>query len=177
MLSLDGYFEGSNKEIDWHNVDTEFNDFAMEQLNNASALIFGRITYELMANYWPTDSALRDDPIVANKMNSISKIVFSKTLLKADWNNTKLVKEISETEVKRLKQQYINDIFIFGSANLASTFINLNLIDEYRFIINPIVLGQGNSLFKPMTERLKLKFQKSLVFKSGNVLLYYESMR
>jgi dihydrofolate reductase len=177
MLSLDGYFEGSNKEIDWHNVDTEFNDFAIEQLNNASALIFGRITYELMANYWPTDSALRDDPIIANKMNSISKIVFSKTLLKADWNQTKLVKEISENEVKRLKLQYINDIFIFGSANLASTFINLNLIDEYRFMINPIVLGQGNSLFKPRSERLKLKFQQSYVFKSGNVLLYYESMR
>ena len=177
MLSLDGYFEGSNKEIDWHNVDAEFNDFAIEQLNNASMLIFGRITYELMANYWPADSALRDDLIVAQKMDSIPKIVFSKTLLKANWNNTRLIKEISESEVKRLKQQSDKDIFIFGSANLASTFINLNLIDEYQFIINPIVLGQGNSLFKPMTKRLKLKLQQAKVFKSGNVLLYYDSIR
>lgn len=173
MLTLDGYFEGSNKEIDWHNVDTEFNDFAIEQLNNASALIFGRITYELMANYWPTDSALQDDHIVADKMNSIPKFVFSRTLLKADWNNTKLVKNVSENEIKKLKLQFLNDILIFGSANLASTFINLNLIDEYRLIINPIVLGHGNLLFKPMNERFKLKFQKLHIFKSGNVLLYY----
>lgn len=177
MLSLDGYFEGPNKEIDWHNVDAEFNDFAIEQLNNASILVFGRITYELMANYWPTDNALKDDPIVADKMNSISKIVYSNTLHKVDWKNTKLIKDLSENEVKRLKQQYDNDIFIFGSANLASTFINLNLIDEYRLIINPILLGQGYPLFKPMTNRLKLKFQKVRVFKSGNILLYYESIR
>lgn len=176
MMSLDGYFEGSKKEIDWHNVDAEFNDFAIKQLNSASALIFGRITYELMANYWPTDSALSDDPDVAKKMNSIPKFVFSRTLLKADWNDTKLVKEISVKEVNKLKLQYTNDIFIFGSANLASTFINLNLIDEYRLIINPIILGRGTSLFKPTAERLKLKFKQSHVFKSGNILLYYTSI-
>jgi dihydrofolate reductase len=175
MLSLDGYFEGPNKEIDWHNVDAEFNDFAIEQLNNASILVFGRITYELMAGYWSTDAALNDDPVVADKMNSIDKIVFSKTLHKADWNNTKLFKDVSKNEVRNLKQKSNKDIFIFGSANLASTFINLNLIDEFRLIINPIVLGQGHSLFNPTNKQLKLKFQRVRVFKSGNVLLYYES--
>ena len=73
MMSIDGFFEGSNKEIDWHNVDNEFNDFAIEQLNKASLLIFGRLTYELMASHWPSPSARSNDPIVAEKMNSIPK--------------------------------------------------------------------------------------------------------
>ena len=176
-MTVDGFFEGLNKELDWHNVDNEFNDFAIEQLSNASVLIFGRLTYELMASYWPTPNALSNDPIVAEKMNSIPKIVFSKTLDKTEWNNTRLIKENIEQECKKLKQQNDKDIFIFGSANLASSFKSLNLIDEYRIMINPIILGQGNTLFKPTKERLKLRFIKTRTFNSGNVLLYYESKR
>jgi dihydrofolate reductase len=110
-------------------------------------------------------------------MNSIPKIVFSKTLDKTTWNNTRLIKENIGQECKKLKQRHDKDIFIFGSANLALTFRNLDLIDEYRIMVNPVILGQGNTLFKPAKERLKLKLIKTRSFISGNVLLYYEPDR
>ena len=174
MMTLDGFFEGRNKEIDWHKVDNEFNDFAIEQLSTASVLIFGRVTYELMAGYWPTQAALSDDPVVAKKMNSIPKIVFSRTLDRAGWNNTRLVRDDNKKECAKLKQQSGKDIFIFGSASLAATFKELGLIDEYRIMISPILLGQGNSLFKPSEKRLELRLIKTKIFRSGNVLLCYE---
>lgn len=177
MMTVDGFFEGPAREIDWHNVDNEFNAFAIEQLNSASLLIFGRVTYELMAGYWPTPNALSDDPVVAEKMNSIQKIVFSKTLDVADWNNTRLIKELTPEECIKLKQQNDRDIYIFGSANLASAFRKLDLIDEYRIIINPLLLGQGISLFKFAGQKQELKLIKTKTFGSGNILLYYEPKR
>jgi dihydrofolate reductase len=177
MVTLDGFFEGPDKEIDWHNVDEEFNDFAIDQLDEASVLIFGRITYELMAGYWPTSDALKNDPAVAEKMNSLPKVVFSNMLVRADWNNTVLKKgNIFET-INDLKETHDKDIFIFGSGNLAMTLTNLNLIDEYRLMLNPVLLGRGNPLFSSLAERLKLRLINSRVFRSGNVLLCYEPVR
>src|SRR5258708_25381331 len=92
MVSVDGFFAGPNGEIDWHNVDEEFNTFAIEQLDSVDTLVFGRVTYELMASYWPTAEALKDDSVVAAKMNALPKIVFSKTLEKVEWNNSLLAK-------------------------------------------------------------------------------------
>lgn len=177
MMSVDGYFEGLNKEIDWHNVDREFNEFAIEQLNSASLLIFGRVTYELMAGYWPSSAALSDDPLIAGKMNTMKKIVFSRTLNKADWKNTKLIKGDPVKECKMLKQKYEKDIFLFGSANLASVLRNEGVIDQYRIMINPVLLGVGSVLFKPSMKRLNLKLINTKTFSSGNVLLYYEPVK
>ncbi len=174
MMTVDGLFEGLNKELDWHNVDSEFNDFAIEQLNNASLIIFGRVTYEMMASYWPTKAAVIDDPVVAGKMNAIPKIVFSGTLKKAEWNNTKLFRGDPVKECKSLKEKYDKDIYIFGSANLAAALKHGGVIDEYRIIINPVILGNGNALFKPSRERLRLKLINTKRFNSGNVLLCYE---
>ena len=98
LVTLDGYFEGPNREIDWHNVDAEFNEYAIDMLNSVDALIFGRVTYELMASYWPTPDVIKNDPIVAEKMNTLPKIVFSRTLEKVEWNNTRLVKANIEEE-------------------------------------------------------------------------------
>jgi dihydrofolate reductase len=173
VVTLDGYFEGPNRDITWHNVDDEFNQFAIAQLNSADGLIFGRVTYGLMASYWPTESAKTDDPIVANKMNSIPKIVFSRTLEKAEWNNSRLVKLGAAAEIAKLKQQPGGDMFIFGSADLASGLINAGLIDEYRILLNPVVLGKGSPLFKDINHRLNLKLIKTKIFQNGNVLLYY----
>jgi dihydrofolate reductase len=92
LTSLDGYFEGPNQDITWHNVDDEFNDLAVEQLNSVDMLLFGRVTYEMMASFWPTPYAIETDPIVAEKMNSLPKIVFSNTLSGAEWQNTRLIK-------------------------------------------------------------------------------------
>ena len=173
-VTLDGFFAGPNGEIDWHNVDEEFNEFAIDQLNSTDGLIFGRVTYQLMASYWPTPSALTDDPIIADKMNNLPKIVFSKTLEKAEWNNTKLIKGNIAEEISKLKRQPGKDLFVFGSADLASTLTNLGLIDEYRIIVNPVVLGNGKPLFKGIKDKLHLKLVNTKTFRSGNVLLYYE---
>jgi len=172
MMTVDGFFEGENHAIDWHNVDEEFNLFAKEQLNSVDILLFGRITYELMANYWPAPAALDDDTKIANQMNSISKIVFSRTMERAGWNNTRLIRDNIEEEIRKLKQLPGKDLIIFGSANLVLTFRQLHLIDEYRIMINPVILGKGKPLFKGTYQQLRL--MKTRTFQSGNVLLYYE---
>lgn len=177
MVSLDGFFEGPNKEIDWHNVGGEFNDYAIDLLNNVDTLLFGRVTYQLMASYWPSPTAVTNDPIVTDKMNNLSKIVFSKTLSSVEWNNTRLIKENIGEEISNLKKKPGKDIAIFGSSDLALTFIQLGLIDEYRIIVNPIVLGDGKSLFKGIKDKLNLKLVQTKTFISGNVLLNYHPGR
>src|SRR5712692_7181370 len=157
MVTLDGFFEGPNHEIDWHNVDEEFNEFAIHQLNDVDTLLFGRVTYQLMASYWPTQSAKENDPIVADKMNTLPKIVFSKTLNKVEWNNSRLVKDNIAEEIQKLKQQPGKDMVIFGSGSIVSTFTQLDLIDEYRIMVNPVVLGSGKPLFKGINDQLNLK--------------------
>jgi dihydrofolate reductase len=174
MVTLDGFFEGPNHEIDWHNVDEEFNEFAIHQLNEVDTLLFGRVTYEGMASYWPTQFAKENDPIVADKMNTLSKIVFSKTLGKAEWNNSRLVKEHIAEEVSKLKQQQGRDLAIFGSSDLAVSLLQMGLIDELRIMVNPVVLGSGKPLFNGIHEKLNLKLLKTKTFRSGNVLLYYQ---
>jgi dihydrofolate reductase len=173
MMTLDGFFEGANNEIDWHKVDGEFNEFAEHQLNGTDTLLFGRRTYDLMASYWPTEAAITNDPTIAEKMNAMPKIVFSKTLSKAEWNNTRLIKKDVKEEVLKLKHHPGKDIGIFGSSNLAATFIQLGLIDEYRIMINPVILGPGKSLFKGIADKQNLKLIRTKIFDSGNVLLCY----
>ena len=177
MVTLDGFFEGPNREIDWHIVDEEFNEYANELLSTVDTLLFGRVTYQLMADYWPSPSATTDDPIIADKMNNLPKIVFSKTLEKVEWKNTRLVKNNIAEEISQLKQQPGKNLAIFGSSDLALTFIKMGLIDEYRIIVNPIVLGNGKPLFKGLHERLNLKLLKTKTFGSGNVIPYYRSKK
>jgi len=126
-----------------------------------------------MASYWPTDAAIHDDPEVAGLMNSLSKIVFSRTLDKPEWNNSRLVKNNVVEEVSKLKQQPGKDIAIFGSSDLAVTLAEQGLIDEYRIIVNPLFLGGGTPLLKGIKEKVNLKLLNARIFKSGNVLLYY----
>jgi dihydrofolate reductase len=173
MITIDGYFEGPGNDISWHSVDAEFNEFAIEQLNNASTLIFGRKTYELMASYWPTDAALKDDPVVAGLMNSLPKIVFSKTLKDVNWSNTRLHTGNLKKVCSDLKSGNKKDIFVFGSADLASDMIKLNLIDEFRMIISPVILGEGVPLFRSSSGKINMKLIRSKEFKNGNVLVVY----
>jgi len=173
MVTLDGFFAGPNGEIDWHNVDEEFNEFAIDQLDSLGALLFGRVTYQLMASYWPTPVALTDDPIVAGKMNAIPKIVFSQTLDRAEWENSRLVTDDAAEAIAQIKQQPDKDAAIFGSGGLVSSLAQAGLIDEYRLIVNPVVLGNGTPLFKGVQAAIPLKLLKTRTFHSGNVLLYY----
>ena len=177
MVTLDGFFEGIDHSIDWHNVDEEFNEFAIDQLNEIDTLLFGRVTYEGMASYWPTPIAIEDDPVVAGKMNAIPKIVFSRTLDSAEWNNSRLVKENIAEEILQLKQQPGRDLAIFGSANLAMSLLQMGLVDELRLMVNPVVLGKGKPLFEGIHEKLNLKLLKTRTFRSGNVLLCYQPDR
>ena len=177
MISLDGFFEGPDHDINWHNVDNEFNDFAIEQTSAVGALLFGRVTYQLMESYWPTPNALNDDPEIAGLMNSLPKIVISKTLEKAEWNNTRIIKDNLQEEILNLKKQPGKDLAVFGSANLLSTLMQMDLVDEHRVMVAPIILARGNPLFKDAAHKINLRLIRSRIFDSGNVLLYYEPVR
>ena len=142
---------------------------SIDQLKSADMLLFGRVTYEGMAGYWPSAKGE-----VADRMNNIRKVVFSRTLEKASWNNTKLVKGNAAEEVAKLKEQNGKDLFIFGSANLSSTLMRHHLIDEYRLCLAPIVLGAGTPLFKASPETMKLKLIEARPLKSGGVILRYD---
>ena len=174
MVTLDGFFEGPNQDISWHNVDDEFNQFAVEQTSTVGAILFGRVTYELMASYWPTPAAQSDDPMVANLMNTLPKVVFSRTLQKAEWNNTRLIKDNVAEEVLKIKQEPGNDLAVFGSANLLSSLMQMNLVDEHRVMVNPVLIGSGTPLFRNIDQKVNLKLVKTWTFKSGNMLLYYQ---
>lgn len=173
MMSLDGFFEGKNGDLAWHHVDKEFNRFALEQLNAVEHLIFGRKTYEQMAAYWPSRQALTNDPLIAQRMNELSKHVFSTTLEQADWENTTLYRDDPVAAVSSLKQQSEKDMLILGSAHLSHSLMNNGLIDIYRVMINPVLLGRGNPLFAESGHQHKLVLMNVQAFKSGNVLLEY----
>jgi len=174
LMSLDGYIAGQGGDISWHNVDEEFQELANAASNSGDTLLFGRVTYELMASFWPTPEAIRTDPIVAAGMNKSEKIVFSRTLQKADWNNTRLVKDDMLAEVRRLKQQSGKDLTILGSGSIVSQLAQEGLIDEYQVLLNPVVIGKGKTMFDGMREKLTLKLVKTRIFKNGNILLSYE---
>jgi len=171
-VSLDGFIAGPYGEIDWFVWDEEMATYSRDLLYSIDTLLFGRVTYELMAGYWP--SATTEDPIITEAMNNLPKIVFSKTLERADWKNTLLVEDINTEEILKIKQKPGKDMVIFGSGSIVSAFSQLALIDEYRIIVNPVVLGSGKPLFQDIRDRLTLKLLQTKTFSSnGNVVLYY----
>ncbi len=149
----------------------------MAQLDELDTLLFGRVTYEGMAAYWPTPAAEQDDPRVAARMNGISKIVVSRTLSNPEWANTRLIRDHVGDEIATLKQQPGKDIAIFGSSALTVSLLKLGLVDEVRIMVMPVALGAGRSLFRTADERINLKLLKTRQFESGNVLLYDEPVR
>jgi len=174
VSSVDGYYEGPNQEFDWPVVDDEFNQFAIEQLGEVDTLIFGRVTYEGMASYWPTPTAEQNDPEVTGAMNSLNKIVVSRTLGEATWANTRLVKDDVVGELTRLKQRPGKDMVVMGSSNLTVNLLRAGLVDELRIMVMPVVLGDGHSLFRTAEDRIGLKLVSVKPFKSGNVWLTYQ---
>lgn len=175
-VTLDGYFSGQNGDISWAkgHQDPEFKAFAAENAKGGGVLVFGRITYELMMSYWPTPDAIKNDPIVAERMNNLPKIVFSKKLDKASWNNTKLVKGGLAQEIRKMKEEPGEDMAIMGSGSIVSQLSQEGLIDEYQIVVNPIVLGKGRTMFDGIEATFKLT--KTRTFGNGNVLLCYEPM-
>jgi dihydrofolate reductase len=170
VMSLDGFFEGPNGEFDWPVVEEEFFAYAREMLRGVDTILFGRRTYLHMAAYWPT--APRDE--IADQMNSLRKVVFSRTLERAEWKNSHLVRGDAAAEVATLKRESGKDLVILGSASLASSLLQANLIDEYRVILQPVLLGSGQPLFKSIGGRIRMKLTATRVLKTGVVVLYYE---
>lgn len=182
LVSVDGFFAGPKGNIDWHNVDDEFNKFAVEQTQTFGTIIFGRTTYQLFESFWPKapkdPKMSKDDILIADIINNIEKIVFSKTLKnveeKENWKHVRLYKKIVPEEIKKLKQQKGKNMAIFGSGTIVQAMTNLDLIDEYRLLVNPVILGNGKPLFKDINNKLNLKLIKTRTFRNGNVLLCYQ---
>ena len=171
--TLDGYYEGPNGEFDWPNVDDQFNDFSVSQLNNIDTLLFGRITYEGMASYWPTEDGVRDDPTIAGLMNGMDKVVFSASLERADWEHTTHERGDAVAAVKELKQGEGKHLALFGCPHLTVSLLDAGLIDEVRVMVMPILLGDGKPLFAGLRERIGLRLLTTFTFANGNVLLTY----
>jgi dihydrofolate reductase len=183
-LSLDGFAAGPNDELDWIAYDNELGQYAHSLHDRTDAVIWGRRTYEGMAGYWltvPGNPASTPAELEhARWLDAATKIVVSRTLERIEWNNaqnTVLIKDNIAEEIHKIKQQPGKDIWFLGSTMLAQTFMQLDLIDEYRININPTVLGQGKALFAGVTRTFPLKLLESKTFKSGVVALRYEPER
>jgi dihydrofolate reductase len=173
-ITLDGFMAGPNGEIDWFVWDEETAQYSKDLAGSIGTVLFGRVTYELMARYWPTPAAAAEDPVIADYMNNVPKIVFSKTLDKTDWKNTRLIKGVDKEEILKMKQRPGKDMVIYGSGSIVQRLANLGLIDDYRIFVNPVVLGNGKPLFKDHKERLYLKLLNTKTFGCGVVLLHYQ---
>lgn len=159
MTTLDGYFEGPDHDISWHNADNEeFAKFAEDQLDETDTLIFGRRTYELMAEFWPSEEAIEMDPGTATKMNSLHKVVFSHNPMSTGWQNVESSKDVVK-KVQELKSTSGNDIAVLASSNLCLTLIEEGLLDEIRIMINPLVIGEGTPLFDG-TDKLQVQVKR-----------------
>ena len=177
QVSLDGFFVDAKGDMSWaHKQDPEWNAFAASNASGDGALLFGRLTYEMMASFWPTPAAMERMPAVAEGMNNLPKVVFSRTLEKASWKNTKVVKGDIVAEVRKMKKESGPGMAILGSGSIVSQLAQAGLIDELQMVVNPTVLGKGRTLFEGVKEKLGLKLIKTRAFGNGNVVLYYEPM-
>ena len=175
-VTIDGYFTDKNNDMSWahRQADEEWNNFVSENAKSGGELLFGRVTYELMKSFWPTPAAAQQFPEVAESMNNSPKLVFSKTLKEAGWNNTRIIKGDLAAEVRKLKEESGPGMVIMGSGSIVSQLAPEALIDEYQLVINPIVLGEGRTMFEGIKKMLMLKQTKTQTFGNGNVVVSYE---
>src|SRR5438477_5948389 len=175
-ITLDGYFVDANGSMNWAKAgqdDPEYNAFVGENASGDGTLLFGRVTYDLMIRYWPTPMAKQQNPAVADGMNSAPKIVVSRTLKEATWQNTKLLKGDLAGEIHKLKQQPGKGMCILGSGTIVTQLAEARLIDELQIVVSPIALGKGKTPFETLKQRLPLKLMKTRAFTNGNVIHYY----
>jgi len=177
-VTLDGYFTDRNGDMSWaHQHDPEWLEFVQGNASGGGELLFGRKTYDLMASYWPTPMASKNDPVVADQMNKLPKVVFSRSMDKASWSNTRVVKGDIAAEVRKMKSADGPGMAIFGSGTIVANFAQANLIDEYQIAIHPIILGAGRTMFEGLKTKLSLRLTKSRTFGNGIVFACYEPRR
>jgi len=178
--SLDGFVTGPNGEMDWINVDDAMFDFVATMTNKADTALYGRVTYEMMQNYWPTagekPNATKHDIAHSTWYNKVSKIVLSKTILETGFPNTKVIGDQLSNNINKLKQQEGKNILIFGSPRASQSLLNEGLIDEFWLFVNPILLGQGKPLFKGINESIKLKLAETKTFACGVIALHFAKL-
>lgn len=180
-LSLDGFAADPDRGLRFLSYDMELQEYADEVIKTVGSPLYGRTTYQLMESYWP---AFLKDPKAeghdlehAQWVEKVPKIVFSKTLKDVTWNNTRLIKENIAEEIKKLKEQPGKDLVIFGSPGLATSLMNLGLIDEYQLTIHPVILGKGISVFTDNSTKRPLKLLNSKTLTSGVLALHYATVR
>ena len=174
-VTLDGYFTDAKGDMSWaHANDPEWNAFVAGNAKGECAMVFGRITYEMMAGWWPTPAAMKSMPGMAEQMNSAPKVVFSRTLNQASWNNTTVVKSDLAAAIRKMKQEPGPDILIFGSGSIVAQLAQEGLIDEFQIALVPLALGKGRTMFDGVTKKLKMKLTKTRAFANGNVFLCYQ---
>jgi len=176
-ISVDGFFTGVDNDMSVAKNpvdDPEFDAFVGQNASGEGVMLFGRVTYEMMASFWPTPMAAQMMPAVAEGMNRRSKIVFSNTLKTAPWNNTTVLGGDAVANVRKLKEEDGPDLVVLGSGSIVSQLSRARLIDEYQFCIIPVVLGTGRTLFPDLSERFALTLTKTRSFRNGNVFVTYE---
>jgi dihydrofolate reductase len=174
-VSLDGFFVDAGGDMSWaHKHDDEWNAFVGGNARGDGALLFGRVTYQMMASFWPTPQAAQMLPDVAAGMNRMPKYVVSRSLDRVDWQNTTLLKGELVPQIQALKASAGPDLVILGSGSLVSQLAQARLIDEFQLVVNPLVLGRGRTLFETVDRRIDLRFRKSRSFGNGNLVLWYE---
>jgi len=186
-VTADGYFAGSDGNLAWVVQDDEIYKTSRERSPDIDTILFGRRTYELFAGFWPQavdDSRAAPDPHgggrrsavmrdMATWLNDTTKLVFSRTLKDATWRNSRLLPELDPREIEAMKRQPGHDMIVFGSGSIVSQLTQHGLIDEYQFVVNPILLGSGRSLVSGVSKSSRLELQEARKFSSGNVLLRY----
>jgi dihydrofolate reductase len=176
-LTLDGFYAGPNGELDWVIADEFLHEYLTELINGSDAIIFGRVMYQLLEEYWPTAEIIPTltprELAFAKAINAIPKIVVSKTLDRADWNNSKVEKGDIIDLVSTMKQQPGKDLMIGGGAGIVASLAEHRLVDEYHFTVNPVALGRGKAFFGELREELRLKHLSTTVLDSGVVLQKY----
>ena len=175
QLSLDGFFVDAGGDMGWaHRDDAEWRAFMEENSGRGGALLFGRVTYEMMARFWPTPAGRAANPAVSERMTRMPKYVFSRTLAAPPWANTTVLTGDLAAEVARLKAAPGPDITVLGSGTIVAPLAGAGLIDEYQIVVNPIVLGGGRSIFDGVGRRVALTRTRTRGFANGNVVSWYE---
>lgn len=174
-VSLDGYFTGQNGDMSWaHKNDPEWQDFTNSNAKGESMMLFGRVTYDMMKSFWPTPAAMQTMPKVATVMNNASKVVFSRTLNEATWQNTQLIKDDIAEFVRQLKSAAGPPLLIMGSGSIIAQLAAARLVDQYQIVTVPVVLGAGRTMFEGIPEPQNLDRTDTKSFSNGNIVTWYK---
>lgn len=174
FITLNGFYKGADNDTSWHRHGEEESQYSVDAMKSESILLFGRVTYEMMASWWPTPMATEAYPEVAKGMNSAEKILFSNSIEDPKWNNTRVMNGDITEKIRQIKQQPGKDLTILGSGSVVSQFADAGLIDQYQIMIDPVALPSGTPIFNGIKNGFRLELTDTKIFKSGTIVLTYK---